>query len=162
MIVVVMGVSGAGKTTIGRALAERMKAAFVEGDDLHQPANVAKMHSGRPLIDADRAPWLADLARVAQDLSRQGRDVVLACSALKQAYRDVLAEADPGRVRFVYLKAEPGPILERMKARTGHFMPAALLESQFADLEEPQEAIVIDATLEPERIVNEIEEKLNE
>jgi gluconokinase len=160
MIVVVMGVSGAGKTTIGRGLAERLGAAFVEGDDLHPAANVEKMRRGQPLTDEDRAPWLADLARLARDLGQGDRDVVLACSALKQSYRDILAAADPGRVRFVYLQAAPDLIRARMKARTGHFMPASLLESQFADLEEPQAALVIDAAERPEQILDEIEAEL--
>jgi len=160
MIVVVMGVSGAGKTTIGRGLAERLGAAFVEGDDLHPAANVEKMRRGQPLTDEDRAPWLADLARLARDLGQGDRDVVLACSALKQSYRDILAAADPGRVRFVYLQAAPDLIRARMKARTGHFMPASLLESQFADLEEPQAALVIDAAERSEQILDEIEAEL--
>jgi gluconokinase len=160
MIVVVMGVSGAGKTTIGRGLAGRLGAAFVEGDDFHPATSVEKMRRGQPLTDADREPWLADLAHLAGDLAPGDRHVVLACSALKQSYRDILAAAGPGRVRFVYLKAAPDLIRARMQARTGHFMPASLIESQFADLEEPPLAIVIDAAERPEQILDEIEAEL--
>ncbi|AEE47726.1 gluconokinase [Cellulomonas fimi] len=132
--VVVMGVSGTGKTTIGRLVAERLGAAFVEGDDLHPPANVEKMRSGVPLTDDDRGPWLRLVAAAMTEHAQAGRPTVVACSALRRAYRDVLRSAE-GRVRFVHL-AVPRPELDRRLAgRRGHFMPATLLESQLATLE---------------------------
>jgi gluconokinase len=142
MIVVLMGVCGCGKTTIGRALAQELGWTFVEGDDLHPPANVAKMASGSALTDEDRWPWYDRIVLELRRLAGQGRHVVLACSALRQAYRDRLARA--GDVRFVYLKGDAATIEPRLTGRKGHFMPASLLASQFAALEEPAGAIVID------------------
>jgi len=141
-IVVVMGVSGAGKTTVGEALAARLGWAFVEGDALHPAANVAKMAAGEPLTDADRAPWLAAIARRIDELSAGG--AVVTCSALKRAYRSVLAR--PG-VRFVFLTGEPEVLEKRMAARRGHFMPPSLLASQLATLEPPgpsENAVAVD------------------
>ncbi|MEN0130552.1 MAG: gluconokinase [Brevundimonas sp.] len=129
--VVVMGVSGTGKSTVGRLLAERLGAAFVEGDDLHPAANVERMRAGIPLTDADRAPWL-ELVRDA--MSTAGGDTVVACSALRRAYRDVLRGAR-GRVRFVHLVVPPAELEQRLSERAGHFMPTALLASQLATLE---------------------------
>lgn len=142
MIVVLMGVSGSGKTTVGRALAAELGCHFVDGDDLHPPGNLAKMASGVALTDADRWPWYARLALELKRHSLAGSDVVLACSALKQAYRDRLAQG--GRLRFVYLKGDAATIEPRLAGRAGHFMPPSLLASQFATLEEPADAIVID------------------
>jgi gluconokinase len=142
VIVVLMGVCGSGKTTVGRELAAALSWQFVDADDFHPPANVAKMASGIPLTDADRGPWYD---RIVVELTRRGRagaGVVLACSALKQAYRDRLAES--GNVRFAYLKGDAATIAPRLSGRSGHFMPAALLASQFATLEEPAAAIVVD------------------
>ncbi|ROS26099.1 gluconokinase [Cellulomonas sp. PhB150] len=135
--VVVMGVSGTGKTTVGRLIAERLGATFIEGDDLHPAANVESMRAGIPLTDAQRAPWLA-LIRDAMDAA--GGDTVVACSALRRAYRDVLRGAH-GRVRFVHLVVPPDELTRRLEARAGHFMPATLLASQLATLEdlEPDE-----------------------
>jgi len=129
--VVVMGVSGTGKSTVGRLLAARLGAAFVEGDDLHPAANVERMSAGIPLTDADRAPWL-ELVRDA--MSGAGGDTVVACSALRRAYRDVLRGAR-GRVRFVHLVVPPEELERRLSERSGHFMPATLLASQLATLE---------------------------
>ena len=142
MIVVLMGVCGCGKTTVGRALAQELGWTFVEGDDLHPQANVAKMASGSALTDDDRWPWYDRIVLELSRLAGQGRHVVLACSALRQAYRNRLARA--GDVRFVYLKGDPATIEPRLTGRKGHFMPASLLASQFAALEEPAGAIVVD------------------
>ena len=133
--VVVMGVSGTGKSTVGRLLAERLGAVFVEGDDLHPAANVASMRAGIPLTDEQRAPWL-EAVRDAMD----GPGTVVACSALRRRYRDVLRGAD-GRVRFVHLVVAPDELARRLGQRAGHFMPASLLASQLATLEplEPDE-----------------------
>lgn len=144
MIVVLMGVCGSGKTTVGQALAASLGWHFVDADALHPPANVAKMARGEPLSDDDRWPWFD---RIVAELRRQqagGAQVVVACSALKQAYRDRLARA--GEVRFTYLKGDAATIAPRLATRRGHFMPPALLASQFATLEEPAAAIVVDIT----------------
>jgi gluconokinase len=138
MIVLLMGVCGCGKSTVGRALAAELDWPFLDADTLHPQANVAKMASGMPLTDADRWPWFD---RVVAEMGRHTR-VVVACSALKQAYRDRLANGGP--VRFVYLKGDAETIAPRLAGRTGHFMPPTLLASQFATLEEPDDAIVVD------------------
>ena len=147
-IVVVMGVSGSGKTTIGRAAAAALGAEFLEGDEFHPAANVAKMSRGEPLDDADRAPWLDRMADALARAKSAGRSVVLAASVLKRSYRDRLRRAAPD-LRLVYLRGGEELIHERMAARKAHFMPAGLLDSQFAALEEPgpdESAIVIDVT----------------
>lgn len=132
----VMGVSGAGKTTLAEALARRLGAAFIDADDLHPPANRAKMAAGEPLDDADRAPWLDAVAQVIAGWAATGRAGVIACSALKRAYRDRLRAADPGLVT-VYLDVEEAELLRRLARRRGHFFPAELLASQLAVLEPP-------------------------
>jgi gluconokinase len=136
VIVVVMGVSGAGKTTVAALLAAALGSRFQEGDDLHPPANVEKMHSGTPLTDTDRMPWLHRIAEEIDGWRARGRSGVLTCSALKRSYRDIIIGDRPG-VRLVYLKGSRDLIRRRMAARRGHFMPAALLDSQFATLQEP-------------------------
>ena len=143
MIVVVMGVSGAGKTTIGEALANALGWPFVEGDDFHPQANVDKMARGEPLDDADRAPWLAALAAKMRTLD----DGVVACSALRETYRDVLHVHDD--VRFVLLDVPRAELERRVHARRGHFMPASLLDSQLQTLEHPSGALVVDGTQPP-------------
>jgi carbohydrate kinase (thermoresistant glucokinase family) len=145
MIVVVMGVCGCGKTTVGEALAAAMGWPFFDADGFHPPANVAKMAAGVPLSDDDRAPWLDRLAAEMGAIERAGGSAVLACSALKAAYRDRLAVA--GDVRFVHLRGDRATIASRVAARTGHYMPAALVDSQFADLEPPVDAIDVDIVL---------------
>lgn len=132
--VVVMGVSGTGKSTVGRLLADDLGWAFLEGDDVHPAANVAKMRAGIPLTDADRAPWLAAIRDELSANADEGRSTVVTCSALRRAYRDVLREAR-GRVRFVHLEVPPDELARRMAQREGHFMPASLLASQLATLE---------------------------
>lgn len=148
MIVVVMGVSGSGKTVVGAALAKELGWPFLDGDDFHPPANVAKMASGTPLVDADRWPWLHRLAAEMGAILARGGNAVVACSALKQAYRDRLAAPAkaPGDVRFVYLKAGYEVIAARLAQRKHRYMPATLLASQFATLEAPADAIVVDAS----------------
>jgi len=142
MIVVLMGVCGSGKTTVGQALAARLRWRFLDADDFHPQANVDKMARGMALTDDDRWPWFD---RIVEELKRQHpsrTNIVLACSALRQAYRDRLAQA--GDVRFAYLRGDAATIAPRLAGRSGHFMPASLLTSQFATLEEPAAAIVID------------------
>jgi len=144
MIVVVMGVSGAGKTTIGQALATALGWPFVEGDDFHPQANVDKMARGEPLDDDDRAPWLAALAAKMRTLD----DGVVACSALRQSYRDVLRVRDD--VRFVLLDVPRAELERRLQLRRGHFMPSSLLDSQLATLEHPSDALVVDGNQPPD------------
>lgn len=136
MILLVMGVAGAGKSTLGLALAERLGWTFQEGDDLHPAANREKMAAGRPLTDDDRSPWLAAIGAWMDSRIAAGAPGVISCSALKLAYRDRLRAGRPD-VRVIFLDGEAGLIGQRLKARTGHFMPAALLDSQFAALERP-------------------------
>ena len=154
MIVVVMGVSGAGKTTVGRLIAKALGAPFLEGDAFHPAANVETMRRGLPLGDADRAPWLASIAEALGGYVARGESAVLACSALKRGYRDVLRAGAPD-ARFVYLKGAQAQIAARLAERKGHYMPSTLLDSQFAALEEPvldEGAIVADIADSPASI----------
>ena len=140
-----MGVSGCGKTTIGRALAETQSWPFLDADDFHPATNVDKMRAGTALTDDDRRPWLDGLAAEMTAINARGGNAVLGCSALKEAYRDRLARG--GDVRIVYLKGDRATIEPRLAARAGHYMPPSLLTSQFAALEEPANAIVVDIRL---------------
>jgi len=150
-----MGVAGSGKTVIGHLLARALGVEFVEGDEYHPSANVARMSAGIPLTDDDRAEWLRALAMRVRTANQAGAGMVLACSALKRAYRDVLrSEADD--LRFIFLQGPATLIAERLAARRGHFMPPSLLDSQFAALEEPapdEHAWVCDVRLPPSAIV---------
>jgi gluconokinase len=157
-VIIVMGVSGVGKTTIGQALAARIDARFAEGDSYHPAENVEKMRSGQPLSDDDRWPWLDQLRAEIDGWLQDDRPVVLTCSALKARYRARLrpnTESVPGAggVRFIYLEADRDLIEARLSARKGHYMPASLLDSQLATLEPPKDAITIDATRPPDDIV---------
>ena len=157
-VYVVMGVTGSGKSTVGAMLARRLGVDFVEGDDYHPPENVRRMASGIALTDADRAGWLRALAARIHEAKDASRGLVLTCSALKRAYRDVFRGADP-KVRFVFLKGPESLIGERIAARRGHFMPASLLQSQLAILEEPagdERAFVYEVSGTPEAIVDAI------
>ncbi len=156
--IVIMGVSGSGKTTVGSALAARLGWQFIDGDALHPPENIAKMSSGAPLTDADRAPWLAAVAR---ELDSDG-DAIAACSALRRAYRLAIARAVPG-VFFVHLTVPPATLAARMRTREGHFMPTSLLDSQLSTLEPlgPGESgIAIDAARELDCVVMELVKQL--
>ena len=154
MIIVVIGVAGSGKTTVGTMLADAMNCPFLEGDSLHSKENIDKMSHGIPLTDADRAPWLAAIHARILDCFERGQDLVVGCSALKQAYRTVLAEGIP--ITWVYLKGSPALIRSRLKHRTGHFMKADMLASQFDALEEPSDALVVDVSEPPGAIVEQI------
>jgi gluconokinase len=142
MIVVLMGVSGSGKTTVGRALAQELGWEFLDADAFHPEANVAKMASGIALTDADRWPWLDRIVVQLRAVNERGGHAVLGCSALRQAYRDRLSRA--GELRWVYLKGDAATIEPRLASRRGHYMPPSLLASQFATLEEPTAALVVD------------------
>ena len=155
MIIVLMGVAGSGKTTIGRLLSRATGWPFFDGDDFHPPENVAKMARGIPLTDSDRAGWLAQLANLICSHLEAQQPMILACSALKRSYRAQLL-VDASRVHFVYLKGDYAAILARLQARSGHYMRPEMLASQFADLEEPPEALQVDTSAAPEEIVNTI------
>jgi gluconokinase/6-phosphogluconolactonase len=157
-VLVVMGVSGSGKTTVGKLLADRLGWHYQEGDALHPPANVAKMTSGTPLTDADRLPWLNLVAARIDAWRSRGEAGVITCSALKRAYRDIIVGDRPD-VSLVHLKGSRELIGRRMAARKGHFMPTALLDNQFATLQEPapeERAITVDIDGTPAEIVDEI------
>lgn len=159
MIIVVMGVSGSGKTTVGQKLAESLHYEFQDADDFHSPQNIDKMRHNLPLTDQDRQPWLQTLRDLIQQWLKQDRHVVLACSALKQAYRKQLW-VDPEQMQLVYLKGSFELIEDRLKQRDDHFMKADLLHSQFANLEEPQTGIEIDISQPMAEILTTIRREL--
>jgi gluconokinase len=160
MVIVVMGVAGSGKSTVGRLLARNLGWGFTDGDDFHPAANVAKMAAGSALTEADRAPWLAALRARIEAALAAGEDVVVACSALKESHRQLL-RVDPEKVRLVYLQGDPRTIAERLLARQGHFMKEQMLASQLAALEEVRDALVVDIEPPPEEIVRQIRAALS-
>jgi gluconokinase len=163
-IVVVMGVSGSGKTTIAQGVAQRMGWKLLEGDKFHPPANIEKMSHGIPLTDEDRWPWLRAIAAEIDAMRARGESAVVACSALKRAYRDVLVANRPDVV-LVYLRGDKGLVSARMAARKGHFMPPELLDSQFATLEEPgpdEHPITVSIAQPPQAIIDEVVRELKE
>jgi gluconokinase len=159
MVIILSGVCGAGKTTVGRLLARKLSARFYEGDDYHSQEAIAKMANNIPLTDGDRQPWLVALQRLIKVHSSRADTVIIACSALKQSYRDFLGQA--GRnVRFVLLHGEFGLIARRLKRRKGHFAKNDLLASQFAILEESVQSLVVDVASPPQEIVEIIRHRL--
>ncbi len=164
MILVIMGVSGSGKTTIAKGLSERLGYRFQEGDALHPPDNVEKMKGGTPLTDEDRLPWLAKIAEKIDEWRAEGVSGVITCSALKRSYRDIIIGRRPDVV-LVYPKGSQELIAGRMAKRRGHFMPASLLDSQFKVLEEPspdENAITVNIDRTPDEIEDEIVHRLQE
>jgi gluconokinase len=155
MFYVIMGVSGSGKSTIGKLLAERTGWAFYDADDFHPTANIDKMQRGIALTDSDRQPWLTTLHQLIVTHLERDRPGILACSALKSQHRQILRDKS-SKVIFVYLQGNYDSIQNRIQQRLGHFMAANLLRSQFDILEEPQDALIINITLAPEAIVDEI------
>lgn len=139
LCIILMGVSGTGKTTVGLALSQAIGAKFIDGDDLHPRQNIVKMASGQPLEDSDRLPWLDRIGDVIFSLGQKNESGILVCSALKKRYRDQLRQGNPA-LRFLWLTGDYNCILQRMQQRKGHFMPEALLQSQFAALEAPDES----------------------
>ena len=159
MVVILMGVTGSGKTVIGELLGRILGWKFYDGDDFHPRANVEKMAAGIPLMDEDRFPWLRLLADKIDGWIDKGENAILACSALKTVYRDILM-ADKSKVRIVHLKGSIELISQRLETRVHRYMPTSLLESQFETLEEPHNALVVDVATTPEAIVQEIRQKL--
>ena len=155
MILIVMGVSSSGKSTIGYLLSERLGWPILDGDDFHLRANVEKMSRGIPLTDEDRYPWLDRLAELIADHLKKDQSMILACSALKQAYRTRLV-VDPSKTLFIYLKGSYKLILARMSERSGHYMKPHMLVSQLSTLEEPQDALTVSIDQTPEQIVNSV------
>lgn len=161
MILVVCGVSGAGKTTVGRMLAQRLDARFIDADDYHPPVNVDKMRRGEPLEDGDREPWLARLATLLDDLRANGTGAVLACSALKRAHRERLG-IDQQEIVSVFLEGRADLIKERISRRDHEFMPPELLASQFDALEAPVDGIRVSIESDPEVVLDSILRQLGE
>jgi gluconokinase len=155
MLLLLMGVTASGKTTVGHLLADKLGWPFYDGDDFHPPANVEKMSRGVPLTDEDRAPWLARLHQLLADAEARGESVIVASSALKEAYRRVLSDGLRS-LRVVYLKGDPATLQARLDHRVGHFMPRTMLPSQMAALEEPADAIVVNAGLPPDVLTQQI------
>ena len=158
MVIVFMGVAGAGKTTVGKLLASQLDWPFADGDDYHPPANVEKMRNGIPLTDSDRAPWLEILRSLIANWIAEGKSAVLACSALKRAYRERLRIGS--EVRFVYLQGDVTLLQTRLRERYGHYMTVRMLESQLAELEEPERAVVVNIDRSPEELAAEIRSQL--
>jgi gluconokinase len=154
-----MGVAGSGKTAVGKQVAEKLDWIFLDADDFHPPANIEKMKHGIPLNDEDRAPWLQRLHDELQNQMAEGHSVILACSALKKSYREVLRD-ETTPPKFVYLDVDPQTIQDRLQHRTAHFFPKELMESQFAALEKPKDAIIIDARKSLEEVVEQAIEAL--
>ena len=152
MVILVMGVAGSGKTTVGRALATTLGWSFRDADEFHPPANVAKMSAGLPLDDADRTPWLAAIRAHIEACLARDESAVVTCSALKEKYRAQLV-ADPARVRVVHLTGSPELLAERLASRRDHFMKPAMLASQFAALEPPRDALTVDIAEPPDKLV---------
>ena len=158
MVIVLMGVTGSGKTTIGQKLSAELDWKYYDADDFHPPANVEKMRAGIPLDDTDRIPWLEILSDLIRNCLERGEDAVLACSALKKSYREYLLIDE--RVKLIHLRGDYALIRERFSGRRGHFMNPALLDSQFATLEEPEQALQMDISLSPGEIVKTIRSRL--
>jgi gluconokinase len=158
MIIVLMGVTGSGKSTVGKLLASQLRWKFFEGDDFHSPTNIEKLRRGQPLNDADRSPWLEAIRELIRAAIDRGENAVIACSALKQSCRRMLQICE--QVSFVYLKASIALIQDRLKNRVGHFMNPDLVQSQFDTLEAPEEALQIDAGSTPVEIVQVIRNRL--
>jgi len=159
MIIVLMGVTASGKSTVGKLLARQIGWSFFEGDDFHSAGNIEKLRRGEPLNDEDRRPWLHAIREVIHEAIDRGENAVIACSALKTSYRSMLQIK--GQVSFVYLKAGIALIQERLENRVGHFMNPQLLQSQFDTLEEPKEALQVDAGSTPAEIVQAIRNGLS-
>ena len=160
MVIVLMGVAGSGKTTVGLALAAQLSWTFRDADDFHPRANVEKMSHGIPLTDRDREPWLAAIRAYIDETLARGDRAVVTCSALKERYRQIIVP-DPARVKLVYLAGDFALLAERLRQRHGHFMKVEMLTSQFSDLEVPHDALTVDIAPPLDVIVSEIRKALS-
>jgi gluconokinase len=158
MVILVMGVAGSGKTTIGKNLADELGWAFIDADDVHPPANIAKMAAGQPLNDDDRAPWLAALRERIEERLTRGQNAIVTCSALKERYRKIIV-TDPQQVKIVHLHGSPDLLRSRISGRSGHFMSPAMLDSQLAALEPPETALHLDIAQTPGELVARIRQE---
>ena len=154
MVILLMGTTGAGKTTVGKILAARLQWSFLDADDFHPQSNIEKMHNGSPLTDADRWPWLKNIHTELRRFTQSGKNVVLACSALKQSYRDLLSAGLT--MQIVYLRGTYDVMRHHIESRHGHFAGESILAGQFADLEEPHNALVLDVSRTPQQLASEI------
>lgn len=161
VILIIMGVSGSGKSTIGKLLSKELDIEFYDGDDFHPQENIEKMSSGQPLNDQDRVGWLAAIHDFGLQQLLQETSCIIACSALKQSYRDVLRKGMENQLKVIYLKGDFQTIQTRLAIRKSHFMPTALLQSQFNTLEPPKNAITVDLKLNPDEIVDQIIKELS-
>jgi gluconokinase len=161
MIILLMGVAGSGKTTIGRRLAADLGWRFYDADDFHPPANVAKMAAGTPLTDADRTPWLQALRTRIETSLGSGENAIVGCSALKASYRAILQPRADEPIHFVYLRGSPELLAARLAGRTGHFMKPGMLASQLSTLEEPANALIVDIAQPPADVVADIRKHLS-
>jgi gluconokinase len=161
VIVIIMGVLGSGKTLIGQMLSQELGWDFFDADDFHPSANILKISRSIPLTDNDRKPWLKILNKLLQKSSQESKSAILACSALKQSYRDILVQDVP-KTRFVYLKGDEELIRNRLKERSGHFAKDSLLASQFESLEAPSNAIIVEISQSPEKILEQIKKEIRQ
>lgn len=161
VVIIIMGVSGSGKSTIGKLLSEELSIEFYDGDDFHPKENIEKMKAGHPLNDHDRAGWLAAIHDFGHHQIRNQQSCIIACSALKKSYRDLLRKDMQDQLKIVYLEGDFQTIQTRLAQRKSHFMPTALLQSQFETLEPPQNAIRVDLRLSPKEIVKNIVKQLS-
>jgi gluconokinase len=159
VIILLMGPAGSGKTVVGHELAAQLGWAFLDGDDFHSPSNRLKMAQGNPLNDEDRLPWLESIHESLLNTSKRGESLILGCSALKHAYREMLCKDLD--MKIVYLQGSREVLLDRLKERKGHFFREELLNSQLADLEEPEASLTLDVRLQPTQLVHQILEELN-
>lgn len=161
MFYVVIGVSGSGKSTVGKLLSDRLNCQFYDADDFHPSSNIRKMNQGQPLTDSDRLPWLLELQKLIADALNEPKTAVLACSALKENYRKIIAGNCSTKVTWIYLYGDYETIHSRLKERQDHFLDADLLCSQFETLEEPKNALIINVSEKPQEIVNQIMKQLS-
>ena len=160
MFYVVMGVSGSGKSTVGKLLSDRLNCQFYDADDFHTPNNIAKMSLGQPLTDSDRLPWLLKLQDIVSYTIEQQKTAVMACSALKEEYRQIIAGKYFQKITWIYLRGDYNTIYERIRLRQNHFLKESLLRSQFNTLEEPKNALILDVLLEPKIMIKQIIDRL--
>ena len=160
MFYVVMGVSGSGKSTVGKLLSDRLNCQFYDADDFHTPDNITKMSLGKPLTDSDRLPWLLKLQDIVSYTIEQHKTAVMACSALKEEYRQIIAGKYPQKITWIYLRGDYNTIYQRIQLRQNHFLKESLLRSQFNTLEEPKNALILDVLLEPKIMIKQIIDRL--